>query len=122
MSRIPHVPRQEDAEGRPAAELALDGDGSPEDVEESADYVQPEPSAAVPVCNRPVGLPEWLEDDRLRFGCNSNTRVGHDKLDAPVAGRIGADGDIPLFFELHCVADQILEHHLELDGIRVDCR
>src|SRR6185295_2845535 len=52
--------RQAHAEGRAAAELALDGDVAAEEVEQAADGVEAEADAAVAACRRAVSLAERL--------------------------------------------------------------
>jgi hypothetical protein len=81
--------------------------------------MEPEPCAPSLGCHRMFNLPKRLENEGLGLGRNPNPGVGDTDLHA-LLGPSRCSRDTPSGSELHRVANQILEHNLELPRISVE--
>ena len=95
----------------PTPSCALDRQCSALHLDQSLGNRQPETGPAEPARRAGVGLPEFIEDSRLRLRRNADARVGHADL-YPVADPAHGALDVPLLRELDRIANQI-EQDLE---------
>src|ERR1700730_6026581 len=103
------------------AQLALDTNVSLHHPNQLAGNGQSQTGSAIFASGRPVGLPEGIEEMKLRLWTDSNSVVLHFESEHHLSGRLGllrdSQNDVPLFGELNRVVENVGEDLAQSLGV-----
>src|SRR5690349_13564164 len=112
--------RQREGEGRPPAQLALDPDPAPVQLDELLRQGQPEAGALLLPRLVAPHLAKLLEDSRLVFGGNPDTGIGDRGLDQAVLPASLQADPAPLRGELDRIRQEVEEDLFDLAFVAHD--